>query len=68
MGLETTADAHGVLLLNSNAMGEEKDAETHSHKDIHMHICKYNHPCTHTITLTHMQWVFSVVCKGLANP
>lgn len=23
MGLENTADAHGVLLLNSNAMGEK---------------------------------------------
>lgn len=29
MGLETTADAHGVLLLNSNAMGEKN---THLHK------------------------------------
>lgn len=29
MGLENTADAHGVLLLNSNAMGERS---THTHR------------------------------------
>lgn len=29
MGLEDTADAHGVLLLNSNAMGKSKHTHTH---------------------------------------
>lgn len=33
MGLETTADAHGVLLLNSNAMGER---QTHTHRHTHV--------------------------------
>lgn len=34
MGLETTSDAHGVLLLNSNAMGERSpthDASPYAH-------------------------------------
>lgn len=30
MGLENTADAHGVLLLNSNAMGKEKETGIHT--------------------------------------
>lgn len=36
MGLETTADAHGVLLLNSNAMGERN---TNTHGQRHTHAC-----------------------------
>lgn len=31
MGLENTADANGVLLLNSNAIGERSNACTKSH-------------------------------------
>jgi len=35
MGLETTTDAHGVLLLNSNAMGERN---THKCKETLMFV------------------------------
>lgn len=51
MGLETTADAHGVLLLNSNAMGEEKETGIHTHALLvhaHMQIQPLSHRHTHT--------------------
>ena len=62
MGLETTTDAHGVLLLNSNAMGERWDPQTQSrahtctalhrvrrqtfHSHTHVHIIPLNYMCS----------------------
>lgn len=50
MGLESTADAHGVLLLNSNAMGE-RNTDTDRHMLEHMSganvMCRCNQPLLH---------------------
>lgn len=53
MGLEDTTDAHGVLLLNSNAMGERHThACTYSALEIAsaraISVCKYDRLASHT--------------------
>lgn len=58
MGLENTADAHGVLLLNSNAMGERN---THSRSHMHklpVHVHPTTLTCTHNLTQLLVQWAF----------
>lgn len=58
MGLETNADAHGVLLLNSNAMGEgNTHSQSHMHK-LPVHVHPTTLTCTHNLTQLLMQRAF----------